>query len=124
MSRVGETVQLRKVFSQADFDAFAALSGDDNAIHVDPNFAAKSSFGRTVTHGMLLYTVLRGLIDRLCPGAAQASVALMFPAPSFAGEALRFSARLTAEAPARIAFEVVREADGTVTCSGSAEMAG
>ena len=54
-------VVLERTFVQADFDAFAELSGDDNPIHVDHEFAANSRFGRTVSHGVLLYTVLRGL---------------------------------------------------------------
>ena len=37
------------------FDRFARLSGDDNPIHVDPAFSARTRFGRTVAHGMLLY---------------------------------------------------------------------
>jgi 3-hydroxybutyryl-CoA dehydratase len=32
---------------------YAAVSGDSNAVHVDPEFAAGSSFGRIVAHGML-----------------------------------------------------------------------
>jgi acyl dehydratase len=46
-----------KTFTQAEFDAFARLSGDDNPIHVDPEFSARTRFGRTVAHGMLLYGV-------------------------------------------------------------------
>src|SRR5210317_380667 len=68
MTGRSDTVVLDKVLTQADFDAFAELSGDDNPIHVDPAFCAKTRFGRTVSHGMLLSTVLRGLIDQLVPG--------------------------------------------------------
>jgi len=48
--------------TQADFDAFAAVSGDDNPIHVDPEFSAHTRFGRTVAHGMLLYSRLWAMV--------------------------------------------------------------
>ena len=45
----GSTATLvRRTFAQRDFDRFAALSGDDNPIHVDAAFAARTRFGRTV----------------------------------------------------------------------------
>ncbi len=55
---IGQTASFNRVFRQADFDRFAALSGDDNPIHVDAGFAAKTHFGRTVCHGMLLYSAI------------------------------------------------------------------
>ena len=63
-----DTLVLDRVLTQADFDVFAELSGDDNPIHVDEKFSAKTRFGRTVSHGMLLAAILRGLLDRLVPG--------------------------------------------------------
>ena len=56
MLEIGQSAIAERVFSQSDFDRFAALSGDDNPIHVNPEFAARSRFGRPVCHGMLLYT--------------------------------------------------------------------
>lgn len=76
------------VLTQADFDRFAGLSGDHNPIHVDADFAAKTRFGATVSHGMLLFTVLRGLIERRYPGAILTKQTLMFPAPAYANEEL------------------------------------
>jgi acyl dehydratase len=67
MTREGQTSIVRS-FTQADFDCFARLSGDDNPIHVDAEFSARSRFGRTVAHGLLLCSVLRGLIEKLAPG--------------------------------------------------------
>ena len=37
--------------TQAEVDAFAALTGDRNWLHVDPVAAAAGPFGRTIVHG-------------------------------------------------------------------------
>jgi acyl dehydratase len=51
----------------AEFDAFARLSGDDNPIHVDPDFSSRTRFGRTVSHGMLIYAKLWALVRQVRP---------------------------------------------------------
>lgn len=76
------------MLTQEDFDRFARLSGDHNPIHVDPDFSARTRFGRTVSHGMLLFSVVRSLLARTWPGAVLHSQDLMFPSPAYAGEAL------------------------------------
>ena len=35
---------VERVLTQDEFDAFAKLSGDDNPIHVDPDFSARTRF--------------------------------------------------------------------------------
>lgn len=116
---------LERAFSQADFDAFAALSGDDNPIHVDPDFSARTRFGRTVAHGALLCSVLRGLVEALVPGGRQLGQSTMYPAPSPAGEPLRFEAETVGETAGRvrIRLQVSRVNDGEITCQGETEVA-
>src|SRR5579884_3514029 len=75
-----------RTFSQSDFDRFARLSGDVNPIHVDPQFAAGTRFGRTVAHGMLLYAAVCGVLGRALPGAMQLSQDLMFTTQTYADE--------------------------------------
>lgn len=59
---VGHVETFKCRFTQEDFDRFARLTGDNNPIHVDPQFSARTRFGRTVAHGMLLYsTICQGL---------------------------------------------------------------
>ncbi len=108
-------------FSQADFDRFARLSGDDNPIHTDPEFSAWTRFGRTVAHGLLLCSVLRGLVDQLFPGGHIQEQSVMFPAPTFTDEPMRFSAKITQaeDALTELSFEVRRISDGEVTCQGN-----
>ena len=111
-----DELELRRALTQADFDRFAALSGDDNPIHVDRAFSARTRFGRTVSHGILLVTVLRGLAERLAPGAVLDRHEVRFPAPTFADEAMVF--RVWRREDGAIGFSCTREADGVVTCDG------
>lgn len=86
--RIGQVESAKRVFQQADFDRFAAISGDDNPIHVDPAFAARTKFGRTVAHGMLLYSVVSGVLGTRLPGPGtlQVDQELVFPNPTYTGE--------------------------------------
>jgi acyl dehydratase len=118
-------VSLVRSFSQADFDRFARLSGDDNPIHCDPDFSARTHFGRTVAHGLLLCSVLRGVVEQLIPGGRVMEQAVMFPAPTFANEPMRFRARVASEATtfSELDLCVTRESDGEITCQGSCQVA-
>lgn len=86
---VGTRVRVPRIFTQTDFDNFARLSGDNNPIHVDPRFSATARFGRTVAHGMLLYSALWAVIHAQFPAARQIEQQLMFPAPTYADEPMQ-----------------------------------
>jgi acyl dehydratase len=121
----GTPVVRRRALTQGDFDRFAALSGDDNPIHVDPDYAAASRFGRPVAHGMLLYSVICGVLGEVFPGAVQVSQTLMFPAPTFAGEDLTVEARVVVRRGSRAEVAVeVRNPAGEATCTGTAVLEG
>src|SRR5918912_2301200 len=55
---------LVRTVTQERIDQYAAASGDYNPIHVDPAFAARSPFGGTVAHGMLLLAYLSTLLTQ------------------------------------------------------------
>ena len=63
--QTGDTFTQTHIFTQDDFVRFARLSGDDNPIHVDAKFASTTRFGKTVAHGMLLYSVLCAWLTRM-----------------------------------------------------------
>ncbi len=123
MTRV-QQVSIVKVFSQEDFDRFATLSGDNNPIHTDPDFCATTRFGRTVAHGLLLCSVLRGLMEQLNPGARLDEQAVMFPAPTYANEPMQFAVKTTGggDDGSKLGLEVKRMDDGVVTCQGHARV--
>ena len=110
------------VFSQADFDLFARLSGDNNPIHTDPDFCTGTRFGKTVAHGLLLCSVLRGLIDSLKPGSRLSEQAVMFPAPTYADESEQFAVTVTSTKDDQfdLELEVKRQDEDIVTSQGHA----
>lgn len=110
----------RWVPTQADFDAFAELSGDDNPIHVDADFSARTRFGRTVSHGMLLYSRLWALLRQRYPEHRHAVQALMFPNPAYAEEELEL-AFAPGEA-GEVAITVSRVADGAPVLVGQCSL--
>jgi len=87
---VGERAELRHVITQADVDAFAALTGDFNPLHVDAAFARKTMFRRPVVHGMLSASFISTMIGTLLPGsgALWTSQTLEFLLPAFVGDTI------------------------------------
>ncbi len=121
---IGDVITERVTFTQAQFDRFAALSGDDNPIHVDPAFAARSRFGRTVAHGMFLYAHLRRALGKLLPGVAQREGSLMFTAPTYADEPVQLRLEVVdVDASGRVWINTaVARSDGQFGCRGDAIM--
>ncbi len=95
--QVGVTASVKRTFTQSDLDRFAALSGDDNPIHVDPEFSARTKFGRTVAHGMFLYSVVCSVLGTRLPGPGtlQIEQELMFPSATPTGEEVEIRLEVT-----------------------------
>lgn len=51
--------------TQDDVDRFAEMTGDTNPIHVDAEYAARSSFKGRIAHGYLTISLAAGLVYRL-----------------------------------------------------------
>ncbi|MGE5140450.1 MAG: MaoC family dehydratase [Rudaea sp.] len=123
--QIDDRFVMRRVLTQEDFNRFARLSGDDNPIHVDPDFAARTRFGKTVAHGMFLYSLLDALLVRSLPGAVPISQDLMFPTPSYVGEEITVTLRVSAldetEGIADLETTVTRPG-GEAGCRGQARV--
>lgn len=123
MLEVGQVATLDYTFYQEDFDRFAALSGDDNPIHIDPEFAAQSRFGRPVAHGMLLYGLISSVLSNNFPAVEPLEQDLMFPNPTYAGETVTVRVAVIQVDPeerfARLET-VIAKANGEIACQGEA----
>lgn len=59
---VGEKITTKKrTITEADIMQFAALTGDDNRIHTDPEFSKTTPFGKQIAHGVLGLSYALGL---------------------------------------------------------------
>jgi acyl dehydratase len=61
MTAVGEIFSKRYVFTAEEIAAFAALAGDWNPLHHDPDMAASSRFGGLIASGTQTSALLMGL---------------------------------------------------------------
>ena len=123
VSVLGRAARWRRRVTQADFDRFARLSGDDNPIHVDAAFAARTRFGRTLAHGMMLYSLIVQLVrQELVPGSVELEQELVFPGPIFAGDAIVIEAEVVRVdalvGHVEVCTRLRRDADGGVGCAG------
>ena len=119
---VGHQLVVTRTFTQGDFDTFARLSGDDNPIHVDPEFAARTRFGRTLAHGMMLFSTISGLIRRAYDAELEA-IELMFPGPTYVGDAMTLQLTVVSRDGARAEIAAhIHGPDGTPACVATARI--
>ena len=93
--QVGRSAEVSKTITDADIEAFAALTGDRNPVHLDDEYAARSRFGRRIAHGMIGASLLSAVIANELPGRGSVylSQSLRFTAPVYPGDTV--TARVT-----------------------------
>lgn len=68
MINVDDEYRYRFQFSQDEVKRFAEVTGDDNPIHLDAEYAAKSVFKQPIMHGFLCGSVFSKVFGTLFPG--------------------------------------------------------
>lgn len=89
------TATFAKTITEADIVLFAGVSGDNNAIHINEEFARTTRFGNRIAHGMLSASVISAAIANKLPGPGTIYLkqSLEFKAPVKAGDTVH--ARVT-----------------------------
>jgi 3-hydroxybutyryl-CoA dehydratase len=100
---IGMKATRTKTISAEDVEAFARISGDNNPVHLDDQYAATTRFGRRIAHGILTASLISALLanDLPGPGTIYLSQSLTFKAPVYLGETITATAELTAYRPER-----------------------
>jgi 3-oxoacyl-[acyl-carrier protein] reductase len=65
---IGDKETLSHIITKDDMDKFVQLTGDDNKLHVDAQFAGKTQFKKPVVHGMLGASFISTVIGTKLPG--------------------------------------------------------
>jgi 3-hydroxybutyryl-CoA dehydratase len=86
--QVGMTARFSKTITEADIVLFAGVSGDNNAMHINEEFASETVFGGRIAHGMLSASVISAAIANKLPGPGTIymSQSLRFKAPVRPGD--------------------------------------
>ena len=85
---VGQKVKFFKTFHQEDVEKFSEISGDNNPVHLDTNYASKTIFKKRVVHGFLTASLISAAIGTKLPGPGSIYLnqSLKFLAPVFPDE--------------------------------------
>lgn len=74
--QVGDAYSVSRVVTAEDVQTFAALTEDDNPIHVDEAYAEKTRFGKPIVHGVLLLGFISKVLGRDFPGHGSVAVSI------------------------------------------------
>ena len=66
--QIGQKAELNRTLTQDDINLFAAMSGDVNPAHMDPDFAKSDIFHKIVGHGMWSGALISTLLGTVLPG--------------------------------------------------------
>ncbi|PID94685.1 MAG: dehydrogenase [Bacteroidales bacterium] len=85
MLKLGDKYTHKFSYTQEDVELFAKVTGDNNPIHVDAEFAKNTPFGRPIMHGFLSSAVFSTVFGTLFPGQGTIymSQEMKFKAPMF-----------------------------------------
>jgi acyl dehydratase len=81
-------------FTRADLAAYAAASGDNNPLHLDPELARNVGLAAPPVHGMLLLAAFEPALLEWCPDLRVERLSGRFTQPVLEGEAVILSGRV------------------------------
>lgn len=94
---VGQSARLLRTLTLEDIRAFAAVSGDTNPAHLDPEYASDTLFHGVIAHGMWSGALISALLGTQFPGPGTIYLdqALHFAKPVRVGDTLTVTVTVT-----------------------------
>ncbi|KAA0989961.1 MaoC family dehydratase [Dyadobacter aurulentus] len=125
---VGASFEYPFKISQEEVQRFADLTGDNNPIHLDAEYAATTAFKRPIIHGMLGATVFTKVLGTQFPGFGSIYVkqTLEFLRPMFVDTDYKAVFKIQSinseKHIAEISTEIVDATTNKITTKGIASM--
>lgn len=120
----GMSASYAKTITETDVVLFAGLTGDDNPVHTNAEFAEGTAFGQRIVHGMfsagLISTVLGTRLPG--PGAIYLDQQVRFKAPVHIGDTVTATATVEEvdQRRRRVRLKTVCTVKGKVVADGYA----
>lgn len=88
LPQIGEKKTSKVKYSTDKVEIFAKLSGDENPLHLNEDFAKKTLFGERIVHGILVASQISALLANELPGPGSIYLnqELKFVNPVYHGE--------------------------------------
>lgn len=101
--QVGMSDAITRTVTTEDIEAFSAITGDRNPIHLDEEWAAKTRFGGRIAHGMLTGALVSAVIGTRLPGPGNIYIkqTLEFRGPVRPGDEVTAEVRISHLEPAK-----------------------
>ncbi|HXE16577.1 MAG TPA: MaoC family dehydratase [Stellaceae bacterium] len=121
---VGQSARMERMVDDALIRQFTALSGDDNPVHLDEEYARKTRFGGRIAQGMLGATFISAVIGSRLPGhgTIYLSQSLKFLSPVKIGDVVVTEATVAELRPekSRAVLRTICRVGDRVTIEGEA----
>lgn len=121
---VGMTARYARTVTETDVVLFAGISGDNNPVHMNEVYAARTMFKGRIVHGMLSASFLSTAIASKLPGPGSIYLSqnLKFRAPVRAGDTVEARVTVTDIAPEknRVSLHTVCTVGDKVVIEGEA----
>ena len=123
--QIGMRASYSHTVTDADVKSFAALSGDNNPLHLNDEFATNSKFGARIVHGMFLASFFPSLMcnEITGPGSVYVSQNLRFKRPVYIGDTVVAEVIVSSIniAKRRVFFNAACSVNGRVVIEGEGE---
>ncbi|MCW3479888.1 MaoC family dehydratase [Neisseriaceae bacterium JH1-16] len=120
--QIGQSASYAKTITEADILLFAGVSGDDNPVHINQEYAETTRFGGRIAHGMLTASLISTVVGTKLPGegAIYVSQSTQFKAPVRIGDTVTAIATVSALDPAkrRVSFSTECRVKGQLVLEG------
>ncbi|MDG1825096.1 MAG: MaoC family dehydratase [Henriciella sp.] len=123
---LGMSHETHHKITENDIQLFAEVSGDHNPLHMNEEYASKTSFGQRIAHGALTASYISGILGNNLPGPGSifTGLSMRFRRPVYIGSDVTVRAEVTEllERGNRVTLKVTCIVDGKAAISGEAKV--